>query len=371
MSRRAPLRDPRSGRADQEWALADDAEVAAAADGLRAASRGWADQSPGGRAEALRVWAGALADSRADIVAALVEDTGRLKESELEFDLTLAGVQRWCDAIEATPQASPRDSGLAGLQIAVRDAPYPVVGVISPWNFPLLLAMMDAIPALAAGCTVLVKPSEITPRFVEPLMRSLRQANLDSVCHCLCGDGLTGQALVRCVDLVCFTGSVATGRQVCEAAAARFIPAFLELGGKDPAIVCADADLPRAACALAWGGMSNAGQSCLSIERVYVERRCHDEFAARLAEAVGALELSLDAPGSGQIGPIIAEKQAADAAPAARRGARRRRPRAVRRRLGRAWRAVVPADRARRRARRHGGHARGNLRSDLGADAVR
>ena len=312
MSRRLALRNPRSGRVDGEWSPPDDAAVADAAASLRAGASGWAAESPAGRAAALRAWADELAASRADLVAALVEDTGRLAESELEFELTLSGLRRWCERLDAPASAAAfRDSGMPGLELATRDVPYPLVGVISPWNFPLLLALMDAMPALAAGCAVAVKPSEVTPRFVEPLARSLRAAGLEPVCRCVAGDGQTGRALLGCVDLVCFTGSVATGRAVLAAAAERFIPAFLELGGKDPAIVCADADLPRAAAALAWGGTSNAGQSCLSIERVYVERGCHDEFAALLSAAVGALELSLNAPDQGQIGPIIAEKQVA------------------------------------------------------------
>ncbi len=310
MSRRLALRDPRSGRVERSLAAADAAELAEIAAALRAAAPAWARRSPTERATLLLAWAAALAAHREPIVAALVADTGRRVESELEFDLILGGLQRWCAAAEtllATPQ--PRDSSVPGLQYTVVGVPYPLVGVISPWNFPLLLALMDAIPALLAGCTVVVKPSEITPRFIQPLMQSVAAAGLDRALRLVPGDGQTGQALLACVDLICFTGSVATGQAVCEAAARRFIPALLELGGKDPAIVCADADLPRAAAALAWGGMANAGQSCLSLERVYVERACHDEFAGLLAAAVGALELSLDSPSSGQIGPIIAEKQ--------------------------------------------------------------
>ncbi|MCF6476950.1 aldehyde dehydrogenase family protein, partial [Nonomuraea sp. MG754425] len=118
--------------------------------------------------------------------------------------------------------------------------PYELAGMITPWNLPLLLALIDAVPALAAGCTVLVKPSEVTPRFIEPLMRLVPDGLPLRVVE---GDGGTGAALVDLVDAVVFTGSVATGRRVAQAAARAFVPAFLELGGKDPAIVLAGADL--------------------------------------------------------------------------------------------------------------------------------
>jgi aldehyde dehydrogenase (NAD+) len=123
------------------------------------------------------------------------------------------------------------------------------------------------------------------------------------------GDGSTGAAVVDHVDCVCFTGSVATGRQVGLRAAARFIPAFLELGGKDAAIVLESADLDRASSAILWGGTANCGQSCQSIERVYVARPVADDFVGRLVEKAEAVALAVPSPADGAIGPIIAEDQ--------------------------------------------------------------
>jgi aldehyde dehydrogenase (NAD+) len=124
------------------------------------------------------------------------------------------------------------------------------------------------------------------------------------------GAGDTGAALIECVDLVCFTGSVATGRKVAEAAARRFIPAFLELGGKDPAIVLESADLDLATSAILWGSVVNTGQSCLSIERIYVAESIVDRFVEKLVKKSQRLQLAYPSVESGEIGPIIAQRQA-------------------------------------------------------------
>jgi acyl-CoA reductase-like NAD-dependent aldehyde dehydrogenase len=186
------------------------------------------------------------------------------------------------------------------------------VGIISPWNFPLLLSTIDLIPALLAGCAAVVKPSEITPRFVQPLMQAIAAVPvLRDVLWYVNGDGETGSQLIEQVDVLCFTGSVATGRKVAEAAAKRFIPAFLELGGKDPAIVLSGADLDRATSALLWGSVVNTGQSCLSIERIYVAEAIFAPFVEQLTEKAKRLNLAFPDVDSGEIGPIIAERQAA------------------------------------------------------------
>jgi acyl-CoA reductase-like NAD-dependent aldehyde dehydrogenase len=159
---------------------------------------------------------------------------------------------------------------------------------------------------------VIVKPSEVTPRFVAPLTESLKDfPELAGVFALVTGDGTTGAALIGEVDAICFTGSVATGRKVAHAAAARFIPANLELGGKDPAIVCDDADLEMAASAIVWGAVANTGQSCLSIERVYVDARVHDRFVEHVVAKARVLKLAYPGLDDGPIGPIIAERQAA------------------------------------------------------------
>ena len=304
-------RNPRTGLQDYTFERADAEAVAAAAISARAAQPDWVATSPAGRAAVLRQWAAALEARREAVIKALVADTGRYHESVLELDSTIAALLRWADRGESlSASAGVQTSGVPGIDMQLAGKPYPLAGVISPWNFPLLLALLDAIPALMAGTAVLVKPSEITPRFIEPLRNSLAGIEpLSEVLQFLPGDGSTGTRLLGEVDMVVFTGSVATGRRVGQMAAERLIPAFLELGGKDPAIVTADADIERTAAALVWGSMANAGQSCLSIERVYVHRSRHEQLLEALAGQLASLRLNTGTPEQGEIGPVIAERQ--------------------------------------------------------------
>ncbi len=307
-----PVRNPRTGEYDYQITPPDEATLAAICAQLRAAQSDWAACDVTERIATLTAWRQSMIACRDDILAALIADTGRYHESVLEFDSILSGLDRWCRlAPDLLKYEICQSSSVPFIQLDGRIVPYPLVGVISPWNFPLLLSLIDTIPALLAGCAVVVKPSEMAPRFVEPLQRSIANVpSLAAVLHYIVGDGTTGSALIDQIDLICFTGSVTNGRRVAEAAARRFIPAFLELGGKDPAIVCAGADLERAASAILWGGMVNAGQSCLSIERVYVEATVYEPFVEILTTQASELRLALPEPQSGQIGPIMTLRQA-------------------------------------------------------------
>jgi len=172
--------------------------------------------------------------------------------------------------------------------------PYPVVGVITPWNFPLAMPAMDVIPALAAGAAVLLKPSEVTPLSAVELARGWAEIGAPPVFSVVTGGAETGAAVVDTVDFVQFTGSTATGRRIATACGERLIPCSLELGGKDPAIVLADADIDRAAYGIAFGGLFNAGQVCVSVERVYVEAPVYEEFVDKLTAHVRELRQGLD-----------------------------------------------------------------------------
>jgi acyl-CoA reductase-like NAD-dependent aldehyde dehydrogenase len=189
----------------------------------------------------------------------------------------------------------PHSPLMASRKLRVQYRPYPVVGVISPWNFPMALALGDAIPALQAGAAVVVKPSEFTPLGLAEAVKAWKEEiGAPDVFDCVHGTGATGAALVDNVDFVQFTGSDRTGRKVMARAAETLTPVSLELGGKDPMIVLADADLDRAANAATWGGMFNAGQVCLSVERIYVEEPAYDEFVAKLTSEVGGLRQGSD-----------------------------------------------------------------------------
>jgi acyl-CoA reductase-like NAD-dependent aldehyde dehydrogenase len=186
-----------------------------------------------------------------------------------------------------------------------------LLGVISPWNFPLLLSFIDAVPALLAGCAAIIKPSEVTPRFAEPVAETIAKVpELHAVLRFISGDGRSGAELVNHVDLVAFTGSVATGKKVAAAAAENFIPAFLELGGKDPVVVLEGTDLERAATSILRASVSATGQACQSLERIYVHESQYDEFVRLLTGKAEAAKLSYPDPDSGIIGPLIFARQA-------------------------------------------------------------
>ena len=179
-----------------------------------------------------------------------------------------------------------------GKKLILRYRPLGLIGVIGPWNYPLTNSFGDCIPALAAGNSVILKPSEVTPLTSLLLAEGLRECGLpEDVLQIATGRGETGAALIEHVDMIMFTGSTRTGRKVAEAAARRLIPASLELGGKDPMIVLADADLERAANFATYYSMQNAGQTCISIERAYVEEPVYDEFVAKVSEKVRALRV--------------------------------------------------------------------------------
>ncbi len=288
--------NPLTGEPDRPLSPMPPEELAATAGELRSRSATWRAAD---RGEALSAFGAAIAGDE-HLLAALVADTGRHAESELERRAVAAVIDRWVRQAPALLADRPDEpAAIPGIVVGGQAVPYELVGAISPWNFPLLLGLIDAVPALAAGCAVLVKPSELTPRFIEPLMRLVPPELPLRVVE---GDARTGETLVGLVDALVFTGGVATGRKVAQAAARAFIPAFLELGGKDPAIVLAGADLDRAATAILRGGTANAGQACQSIERVYVAREIFDDFLGLLVAKAEATSLTCE---GGPVGPLV------------------------------------------------------------------
>ena len=302
-------RNPSTGEYDYQFEAHFAHDVGRAAKELRLAQGGWCARGFAHRGGVLARWAAAIRKRRDELIASLVADTGRRHESELELEAVLAILERWSQYDPAEIIAPPRPSATRHVRVEQKAVPYALVGVISPWNGPLLLALIDAIPALLAGSAVLIKPSEITPRLVEPLLQSIQDvAELQAVISIVRGKEETGRALIDQVDAICFTGSTRTGHIVAQQAASRMIPAYLELGGKDPAIILPDADLRYAAAAIFWGSVTNAGQACQSIERVYVHRRDHDQLLELLCQLAAETTLSFEDERSG-IGPIISASQ--------------------------------------------------------------
>ena len=188
-----------------------------------------------------------------------------------------------------------------------RYEPMGVIGVISPWNYPFTLSMTPLITALFAGNTVVLKPSEVTPTVGLAIGRLFEDDIWGDIVQVVTGGGATGEALVRSgVDKVVFTGSARTGKRVMAAAADTLTPVLLELGGKDPMIVLDDADVDRAAKGAVWGSLQNAGQTCMSVERVYVEEGVYDEFVDRVVTEVSAIRQD---DGGGDIGSMTFEPQ--------------------------------------------------------------
>ena len=192
-------------------------------------------------------------------------------------------------------------------KITVHYRPRAVVGIIAPWNYPVANALMDGLGALAAGCAVLLKPSERTPLTAEVLRRGWQESDGPQVFELAQGAREVSEAVVDNVDYVQFTGSCATGSKVMERAARRLTPVSLELGGKDPMIVLEDADVDLAAHAAVWGAMFNAGQTCVSVERVYVLEQVYDQFVEAVVRDVKKLQVGA---GEGHaFGALIDEQQ--------------------------------------------------------------
>lgn len=286
-------------------------DVAGRVADLRRVAPAWEALGIEGRRSVLARWADVVRERRDDLRDALSRDTGRVALSDMEIDAVLASVARhgaW--APEVMAGEVEKVSSDPGVTITEASVPMGVVGVISPWNFPLQLALIDAVPALLMGCPVIVKPTELCPEFVQPLLETVAAVpELAQVLVIVEGGPEVGEAIVRSVDVVCFTGSVATGRRVAGAAAESFIPAFLELGGKDAAVVAEGADLDLVAAALVWGGTANTGQSCMSIERVYAQQSISDDLVEALVAKARTIGLEGVEEG-GQIGPFIDPRQA-------------------------------------------------------------
>jgi len=259
-----------------------------------------------------------LMDNQERMIQTIISETGKTYEdaefAEIGYAANAFGF--WAkNAPRYLEDERVRSSQLLvkGKKLILRHRPLGLIGVIGPWNYPLTNSFGDCIPALAAGNSVILKPSEVTPLTSLLMAEGLRESGLpEGVFQVATGRGETGAALIEHVDMIMFTGSTRTGRKVAEAAARRLIPCSLELGGKDPMIVLSDADLERAANMAVYYSMQNAGQTCISIERVYVEAPAYDEFLGKVTEKMRALRVGAPhGPGSVEVGAITFPPQLA------------------------------------------------------------
>jgi acyl-CoA reductase-like NAD-dependent aldehyde dehydrogenase len=289
----------------------DAAAVAKMAERARAAQPQWEAFGFEGRARILSRAQKWLMDNAERVISTIVSETGKTYEdaefAEIAYAANAFGF--WAkNAPEYLADERVKSAAvmLKGKKLILRYRPLGLIGVIGPWNYPLTNSFGDCIPALAAGNSVILKPSEVTPLTSLLLAEGLRECGLpENVFQVATGRGATGAALIEQVDMIMFTGSTRTGRKVAAAAADRLIPCSLELGGKDPMIVLSDADLERAANIAVYYSMQNAGQTCISIERVYVEAPVYDEFIGKVTEKMRKLRVGAPhGPGSVDVGAI-------------------------------------------------------------------
>jgi acyl-CoA reductase-like NAD-dependent aldehyde dehydrogenase len=308
------VRNPYNGAIDYEVTPPTAEELAGICGRLREAQVKWGSAPLEYRIEVLTRWAGELERAYGVLAAADSADTGGCLISAMAPGIAIGNVRAWAaDAAKILDKAarSGTSSIMPSISYRTQLVPYPLVGVISPWNGPLLLSLLDPVPALFAGSAVIVKPSEVAPRFAEPLMETIAAVpELAEVFTFIDGDGQTGQELIQQVDVVCFTGSVPNGRKVAQACASRLIPAYLELGGKDPAVVTASADLDRAATAVLRGAVFGTGQVCFAVERIYVHEDVHDAFVDILVRKAVRVRLNFPEISDGEIGPFGFDRQA-------------------------------------------------------------
>lgn len=305
------IRNPRDGNYDYILKVDDVNSVIEKTTQLRNAQSQWQKAGLNYRIEVLQKWLKSLEQNQSAITEQLSIDTGRIKISAIEVQGIMGLIQGWSYRAPQLMQPPSQRNSTSQSSVLVQQQwiPYSVVGVISPWNFPLLLALIDSIPALLAGSAVLLKPSEVTPRFIDPLEKSIKAVpELATVFKLLRGGAETGKAVVQNTDAICFTGSVPTGKHIAAACAARFIPAFLELGGKDSGIVLNDADLELSTDVVLRSCVGATGQACQSLERIYVAREIVEEFIEKIVEKAKAVTLTTDIS-KGQMGPIIFHKQ--------------------------------------------------------------
>lgn len=305
--------NPATGAVHSTWPVHRPEQVEAAVVRARAASAGWGELGFAGRKERLSAWKGEIARRMTELAELVHAENGKpVPDAVLEITLAVDHIA-WAakNARRVLGPRRVRPGAMAANQAATLEyPPFGVIGVIGPWNYPVFTPMGSLAYALAAGNAVVFKPSEHTPAVGAWLVEAWRTANPEhaEVLQLVTGFGDTGAALCRAgVDKIAFTGSSATGRKVMAACAENLVPVLMECGGKDAMIVDDGADVPAAADAALWGAMSNAGQTCIGIERVYVTEGSYDAFVREITARAEKLRPGSDDGAS--YGPITMPSQ--------------------------------------------------------------
>jgi succinate-semialdehyde dehydrogenase/glutarate-semialdehyde dehydrogenase len=308
--------NPATGEALAELACSSLDDVLRAVQRARAAQPEWQATPVAQRVAVLRRFQQLLREHRDDVARLICREAGKPAAEALATEVLVV-----LDAAEfciRNAHAFMRDRPLPHGNLAMRTKrgklvrePYGVIGIIAPWNYPFSIPAIETLGALVTGNAVILKPSEFTPLIARELERLLVAAGLNAaLMQVVVGEGPVGAALLESlIDKLIFTGSVATGKRVGEAAARRLLPVVLELGGKDPMIVLDDADLEIATSGAVWGAFMNAGQTCLSVERCYVHRTIYKSFLEKCREKIAKLRVGNGIGSEVEVGPMIHERQ--------------------------------------------------------------
>ncbi len=305
---------PATGELLAELPVTSDEDVRRIVARARKAQAAWAVLPVEERATRLLRLRDAFAERAEDLVEVVSRECGKPRHEALVHEVTtLLDLVGW--VCKHAPEALATERIPLHLMkhrvSEVHHVPRGVVGVISPWNFPLIIPMGSVISALVAGNACVVKPSEVTPLVMLEAKKIYDSTGLpEDLFAVVVGDGATGQALLDAgIDYCVFTGAVETGRRVAAACGERLIPCTMELGGKAPLVACEDCDLERTAQAVVFGGFANCGQVCISVERVYAHERVYAPLLERVRTLVGELRQGDPAQDYVDLGAIIFPKQ--------------------------------------------------------------
>ncbi len=308
--------NPATGELLGELACATPEDVHAAVLRAKAAQTQWQATPLRNRIAILRRFQQLLSEGRDEVVRLICREAGKPTAEALATEVLVV-----LDAAEFCVRNAYhflRERPLPHANLAMKTKrgklvrePYGVIGIIAPWNYPFSIPAIETLGALVVGNAVVLKPSELTPLIAIELQRLLLEAGLHpDLMQVVIGEGAVGAALTEsAIDKLIFTGSVATGKRVAQAAARRLLPVVLELGGKDPMIVLDDADLEVTSSGAMWGAFMNAGQTCLSVERCYVHRSLYEPFLDKCREKIAKLRVGNGIDSEAEIGPMIHERQ--------------------------------------------------------------
>jgi len=308
--------NPATGEVLGELACASPEEVQSAVSRAKAAQPQWQATPVNDRVAVLRRFQQLLSEKRDEAASLICREAGKPAVEALATEvLVVLDAAQFCIR---NAHRFLREKPLPHANLAMKTKrgklvrePYGVIGIIAPWNYPFSTPAIETLGALVTGNAVVLKPSEFTPLVALELERLLLAAGLPpDLMQVVIGEGPAGAALTQsAIDKLIFTGSVATGKRVAEAAARRLLPVVLELGGKDPMIVLDDADLEVATSGALWGAFMNAGQTCLSVERCYVQRSVYEAFLQKCREKIAKLRVGKGIDSEVEIGPMIHQRQ--------------------------------------------------------------